>query len=198
MATDHRTATRHRFGLEHDGLEVSEADYLDAQFDEPWRYELVEGRLSVLSPNSEEHCDAEEFWIDLLIPYKLANRNRVQKVVPEAWVRIKGKTYRIGDLGVYLVGERSAIRRPTRAPELMFEFLSPGKDAHDRDYLQKRADYHAVEVWEYVVVDPEARTVLVLSHQPEGYHEAALSVEDTYTTPLLPGFAVALAEVLPE
>ena len=37
------------------------ADYLDAEFEEPYRYELVRGRLAVvMSPNSEEHDDAAD------------------------------------------------------------------------------------------------------------------------------------------
>ena len=181
----------------HDGNAVSEEDYLAAEFEEPWRYELVDGRLSVLSPNSEDHCDAHEVWRDRFVAYKLAQPDRVEKVVTEAWLRIHGKTYRIGDLGVFLRGERSATRRPERVPEIMFEFVSPGRDSRDRDYVQKRADYHRVGVLEYVIVDPEARSVLVLTHQPNGYDEVSLALDCVYSTPLLPGLAIAIAEVFP-
>ena len=191
-------ATRSTLGWHDNRKEISEQDYLAAEFEEPWRYELVDGRLSVLSPNSEEHCDAEEFWLERLFLYKAENRNLLEKVVPEAWLRIHGKTYRIGDLGVFLRGERSATRRPERVPEIMFEFVSPGRDSRDRDYVQKRADYHRVGVLEYVIVDSEARSVLILTHQPDGYRETKLDKSKIYHTPLLPGFAVTLADVLPD
>ncbi|HEX8202403.1 MAG TPA: Uma2 family endonuclease [Isosphaeraceae bacterium] len=182
-------------GLGDHGRPISDEEYLSAEFEEPWKYELVDGRLLVLSPNSEDHDDAAEPWRDFLVAYKLAHRDRVEKVVPEAWVRIRPGRFRIGDIGVYLVSDRSALRRPDRAPELMYEVVSPGLDSSERDYVEKRAEYHAIGVLEYVIVDYLARNVLVLTHTPAGYEERVLTEADTYTTPLLPGLSIPLAEV---
>jgi Uma2 family endonuclease len=193
MATD-TTATRLRLGLDDHGRALTEAEYLGADFEDPWRYELRDGRLVVMSPAGEDHVNAHEVWRDLLVVYKLAHRQIVQKVVSEAWVRIPEGDYRIGDLGVYLRGERSGQKIPDRVPELMFEFVSPGRMAHDRDYVEKRVDYHAAGVREYVIVDPLAVRVIVLTHAPEGYQERVLRHGDTYATPLLPDLIVPLAE----
>jgi Uma2 family endonuclease len=177
------------------GRPVSDEEYLSAEFEEPWRYELVDGRLVVMSPNSEEHDDAAEPWRDHLVAYKLAHRDRVQKVVPEAWVRVGRGRYRIGDIGVYLVSERAVLRRPGRVPELMLEVVSPGRDSGERDYVEKRAEYHAIGILEYVIIDYLARRVTVLTHAPAGYEEHVLTGTDTYTSPLLPGLAIPLADV---
>ncbi len=169
-------------------------EYSEAIFEEPWRHELVGGRLVVLPPNSEDHDNAAELWRDQLVGYKLSHRDRIQKMVSEAWVKIGQGHYRIGDIGVYLVGDRSKQRRPARAPELMIEVLSRGRDSFYRDAVEKRADYHSIEVLEYVIVDYVNQTVTVLTHAPGDYEERVLRVGDIYTTPLLPGLAIPLAE----
>ena len=190
--------TRVLLGLADNEREVDEADYLDAEFEEPYRYELVRGRLVVLSPNSEEHDDAAEPWRERLYAYKLAHRGVIQKIVPEAWVRISPKDFRIGDIGVYLTGDRSAQKRPVRVPEIMIEVLSPGQDSHDRDLVEKRDEYHAIGVLEYLIVDRLARRVIALVREPAGYAERILTEADTYTTPLLPGLSILLVDVLAE
>ena len=48
---------------------------------------------------------------------------------------------------------------------------------------------------EYVIVDRQARPVMVLTHADEGYQEQVLGPSDTYRTTLLPGLEVPLAEV---
>ena len=116
---------------------------------------------------------------------------------PSAWVRVPGGTDRIGDIGVYLVADRPTPKIPDRVPELMFEIVSPGREDRDRDYVEKRADYHRVGVREYVIIDRFEKQVTVLTYTPEGYEEHVLTPGDTYTSPLLPGLEIPLAEVLP-
>ena len=193
-----RTETRRLLGPGDHGRAIGDDEFLAAEFEEAWRYELEGGKLIVMSPNSEEHDDATEPVRDHLVAYKLAHRDRVQKVVSEAWVRVRPGTYRIGDLAVYLVGDRAATRRPTRVPELIFEVVSPGAESEHRDYVEKRAEYHSIGVLEYVIIDPLDRRVLVLRRDPDRYDETVLSDQDQYTTPLLPGLAVPLAEVFPD
>lgn len=189
------TGTRLLLGPGDHGREVEERDYLEAEFEEGWRYELVGGRLVVMSPNSEEHADAAEPWLERLFLYKATNRDLVQKIVPEAWVRIGPKNYRIGDIGVYLQGSRSTRRRPARAPELMIEILSMGRDSHDRDYVEKRAEYHSIEILEYLIVDPHEWRVTVLALGPNGYDERILNRGEVYTSALLPGLEIPLDAV---
>ncbi len=77
----------------------------------------------------------------------------------------------------------------------MFEIVSPGRMSRERDYIRKRADYHRFGVREYVVIDRRQRTVSVFRWEPAGYEETVLTAGDVYTSPLLPGLAVPLAEV---
>ena len=86
-------------------------------------------------------------------------------------------------------------RSPTGVPELMFEVVSPDKVSRERDYVRKRAEYHRFGVREYVIIDRFQRIVTVLSYAPNGYEERILTVDDTYESPLLPGFSIHLSEV---
>jgi Uma2 family endonuclease len=192
MATD-RTILE--LGLKDDGRLVSSEDFADADFDEPWKYERVGGRLVVLAPSGEEHVNHTEPWRDRLVFYKLARPDVVQKVVSEAWLRVDDGTDRIGDIGVYLVPTGPVPRIPDRVPEMRFEVVSPDRVSRDRDYLVKKADYHRFGVREYVIIDRFQRMVSVLTHESGGYAERILSVGEAYESPLLPGLAIPLSEV---
>jgi len=197
MAThEPTTETQLTLGPQDDGRFVSAEEFASAVFLEPWEYERVGGRLVVMSPEGEEHVDDSEPWRDALVLYKRLGRpDVVQKVVSNAWIRVNGGTDRIGDIGVYLVPDGPVPRIPDRVPDLMFEFVSPGRTARDRDYVEKREEYYRVGVREYVIIDRFDKKVTVLTHGPGGYEELVLTLADTYRSPLLPGLEIPMAEV---
>jgi Uma2 family endonuclease len=79
------------------------------------------------------------------------------------------------------------------APELVVEVLSPGANNERRDREIKRKLYSRRGVREYWICDPRAFSVEVWRHQGEGLELAAtLAGSDVLTSPLLPGFAVAV------
>src|SRR4028118_1973979 len=91
------TSARLRLGPEDDGRPVTDEEFAEADYAEPWTYERVNGRLVVMSPEGQENIDASEPWRDALVLYKKLNRpDLVQTVRSEAWVRIPGGTDRIG------------------------------------------------------------------------------------------------------
>ena len=187
---------RLHLGFDDHGRELSDEEYRNAAFDVPWRYELLDGRLSVMPPCGQGHVEREQPWLRRLFAYSDQRPDLVEFVVPEAWVMIHDGRYRIGDLGVYLHGDRSNTPIPDRVPELMVEIVSPGRTSHDRDYQEKKVDYFQAGVLEYVIVDPIAWRVQVLTRGETGYVERVLKAGETYTTPLLPGLEVVLNEVL--
>jgi len=179
-------------GPDDHGRPVSADEFADADYAAPWKYEREDGRLVVMPPDGKDHIVTSSPWLDRLIVYKLNHPEVVWQVVPNAWIRVSDGTDRIGDLGVYLVETEI----PDRPPAMMFEVVSPGKVSRERDYIKKRAEYHKLGVREYVIVDRFQETVTVLTYAVEGYQERVLTAADTYTSPLLPGLAVPLAEVL--
>jgi Uma2 family endonuclease len=94
---------------------------------------------------------------------------------------------------VFVRAERRSILTKANvqgAPDLVIEILSPSNRQYDE--VVKRKRYDAMGVAEYWIVDPESETVKI-------YRRAGnlVPVEsaDPLTTPLLPGFALTLAEV---
>jgi len=59
----------------------------------------------------------------------------------------------------------------------------------------RRLEYEAIGVREYVIVDRFKRQALVLTLGAQGFSERVLCETDAYTSPLLPGLSVRLAEV---
>jgi len=196
MAT-YQAPPRPTLGPDDHGRPVSADKFADAEYAVPWKYEREDGRLVVMPPDGQDHNDIAEPWRDELVLYKRLTRpGHVQMVKSEAWIRVGGGTDRIGDLAVYLASDRPVLPIPDRVPDLVFEIVSPGRLAHERDYLKKRDDYFRLGVREYVITDRFERKVTVLTHTPGGYAERVLTAADTYTSPLLPGLAVPLAEIL--
>ena len=58
-------------------------------------------------------------------------------------------------------------------PRLVAEVVSPGKTNRDRDYIHKRAQYAAIAVPEYWLIDSVAQTVMVLTLDGE-YREVGV------------------------
>lgn len=185
--------SRLRLGLADHGRIVSAGDFADAEFDAPYTYEREGGRLVAMTPEGVDHVLASNPWRNRLILFQFQTPGIIQEVVTQNWVRPDDATDRIGDIGVFLANRPFDL--PDGPPDLMFEIVSAGKANRTRDYVTKRADYEKLGVKEYVIVDRFDRRLTVLSLGAQGYHEVVLTAADTYTTPLLPGFAVRLADV---
>ncbi len=84
-------------------------------------------------------------------------------------------------------------------PDLVVEVISSSSGRHDR--IKKSRLYRKHGVKEYWLVDPEAKTVEVLTADHRGWYQAgAYDEEDTLLSPLLSGLQVKLKEIfaLPE
>jgi len=184
-----------RFGPKDDGIRMSASEFAVAEHQEPYIYERVKGRLVVMSPAGPEHRSVSRAFRRELGGYWAQHPNVVDDVDGEGWVATSPDDDRIPDICVYLAGEDSALVVPGRVPELIFEFVSSSRSDQERDYIDKRAEYHAIGVKEYVVVDRFKQAVLVLAWQQNDYAEKWLGQNDNYVTEVLPGLSVSLAEV---
>jgi Uma2 family endonuclease len=198
MATHEPTTDPHlKLGQLDDGRPTTVEEFAEAEFEEPWTYERVDGRLVVMSPEGSGHVIQGVPWQQRLNVYSFEYPEIVQAVVSQAWITINAKNTRIADIGVYLGGKLEDLDIPNQIPDLVFEFVSPSKQDRKRDYVEKRADYQKIGVREYVIVDRFDKKVTVLTLGAAGYLEQVLTSADIYRSPLLPGFEVRLAEVLP-
>ncbi len=113
-------------------------------------------------------------------------------------VKTENKKYREPDL-VYLSNERERQypdrSRPPFGADLVMEVVSEGEEARDRDTRQKPLDYAAAGIPEYWIVDPENRTITVLSLEGAEYFPRGVFGEgEVAESALLPGFSVDVAE----
>jgi len=178
------------------GMEVSADQFASADFQGPYIYERVQGRLVVMSPAGPEHRQVSRPFRLELGGYWHAHTDVVDEVDIEGWVATSADDDRIPDICVYLVAGRSHETVPQRVPEIIFEFVSQDRTDQERDYIDKRKEYYGIGVREYVIVDRFKQAVLVLTHSDLGdFEEAWLPSSGVYTSPLLPGFSVPLVEV---
>jgi Uma2 family endonuclease len=182
-----------KFGPGDAGEPVSAEEFAAAEFEEPYTYERVRGRLVVMSPAGPDHRQTSRTFRRELCGYWHLHPDVVEDDHVEGLVATSSQDDRIPDICVYLFG--STGRVPHRVPDAIFEFVSHDRADQERDYIQKRAEYHAIRVKEYVIVDRFKETVLVLTWQPGDYAERVLQKDDDYTTPLMPGLRVRLSEV---
>jgi Uma2 family endonuclease len=103
------------------------------------------------------------------------------------------------DILVLLPGWQGSVTRrgPEGAPDLVIEIISPSHRGHD--LLTKRALYARGGVREYWLVDPEARTVEVLTLDRDAFHSIQVaSAQDSVISPLLDGAEFPLSAVFAE
>ena len=188
--------TKLELGKKDDGLLLTQEEFAEADFEEPWRYERVKGRLVVMAPEGQDHIVAGQPFLVELCAYRKSHPEIVEFVVPQAWVRPDEDTDRMGDIGVFLVSKRAQPKIPDRVPEIVIEVVSKGKRDRKRDYEEKREEYHRLGVKEYVIVDRFEHRVTVLEWKKDGYTERVLGPEESYTTRLLPGLSIPLNTII--
>ncbi|MFM9962890.1 MAG: Uma2 family endonuclease [Planctomycetaceae bacterium] len=187
-------AQRLRLGPDDAGRRLTRAEYADADYAEPYKYERVHGRLVVMSPAGPEHRFVSRPFRRKLCTFWEEHLSLVEDVAVEGWVATSPDDDRLPDICVYFVGDDSQHRVPDRVPAMIFEFVSQSRSDQKRDYIHKRDEYRAIGAKEYVIVDRFKRLVLVLRWQPDGYAEHTLTEHDFYSTPLLPDLVIPLSE----
>jgi Uma2 family endonuclease len=171
------TQAKHRFSSFEDYLSYRETEQDNV------RYELVEGELIELAPESPQNNFVARRLLFFLashniIPLELLVNHACEVQVPV--LQPKDAANRFPDLVVLrpehldLMGNRLTITSLMPPPQLIVEVVSPGKTNRDRDYINKRAQYAAIAVPECWLIDPIAGTVLVLQLQGDDYETIGL------------------------
>ncbi len=178
-------------------IKLTVAD-LEALPEDGKRYELIEGEL---------HVSTQPHWIHQRVRLRIAS-------ALEAWSEATGLGVVNMSPGVIL-GEEDAVApdvvwisrarlraldaetgRLRGAPDLIVEVLSPGPENGRRDKRAKRYLYSRYGVREYWIVDWQSRRVEVYRRRGVALHlVSTLSDEEELASPLLPGFALRVAEL---
>ncbi len=173
--------------------EWTEEDYLALETNR--LIELSDGCLEVLPVATIFHQLIVKFLLVLLDRHVSAHAAGVVLPAPLP-VRLWSGKFREPDI-VYLRPHR--IATPHGQPDgadLVVEVVSEGPENRERDLVTKRREYARAGVAEYWIVDPEQQRVAVLTLDGATYREHGnFGNGDRATSVLLPGFAVAVADV---
>ncbi len=161
------------------------------------RYEWVDGVLVAMNPPTFRHMLIAKF-IERQLDAKIQQMKQSWLCFREAGIRTGWRKSRLTD--VYVVTQAqvndfldtSAICQT--APLLAVEVVSP--DSVTRDYRYKRAEYAALEIPEYWIVDPLEQKVTVLQFNEGLYDETVFTGEQQIESPTFPELALTVAQIL--
>lgn len=158
-------------------------DYLNYDDGSDRRYELVDGELTELPPESEPNTAiaGELFWL-------FANAQIVQRRLIKLYAcQIQVPVLESGDAAnrfpdlvilrpehLSLTQSQLTIKLEMPPPQLIAEVVSPGSETtenYQRDYIRKRAQYAACGISEYWLIDPERAVIVVLHLEGNQYGE---------------------------
>ncbi len=122
------------------------------------RYELVNGELIEMPPESQGNCALSGLlYAELLkhFPFYFISHKDLEIEVTgrRAKCRLPDLVVHTEESRAALVGSnRNTLTRELPPPALVIEIVSPGSTNHTRDYRHKRTEYAAREILEYWIV----------------------------------------------
>jgi Uma2 family endonuclease len=174
----------------------TEAEYLALERNSGnWMIELAYGRLDILPMPDMLHQDIVKFLFFLLDAFATADRLGRVYFAPLP-VRLWPGQFREPDI-VFLKTRRiKDKRKPPDGADLVMEVVIPGAESRERDLEEKRADYAKAKIPEYWIVDPETKTITVLTLSGKSYKvHGVYKPGDQAASKLLKGFKVAVSDV---
>jgi Uma2 family endonuclease len=162
------------------------------RFDDRYRYELIHGVL-VVSPYP---LPTERGPNDMLGHWLLTYREQhpqglaLDLTLHEQEIQTRDNR-RQADRAIW-AGRGHLPNVDEDTPSIVVEFVSAARKDRQRDYAEKRKAYLEINIVEYWVIDRFRRLMTVYRHDGQ---DTVVNENDTYTTPLLPGFELPLARL---
>ncbi len=165
------------------------------------RYELVDGELVEMPPESPENNDIARILLFELAKYVpirlLANKDT------EIEVTGRRAKCRLPDLLVHTEESKAALAGATRAtitrdmppPALVVEVVSPGATNRTRDYRHKRTEYAARGIAEYWIIDPEERQITICKWVDGQYEDTVITGVDRIQSDVIPSLELTCDRV---
>ncbi|HEV3262947.1 MAG TPA: Uma2 family endonuclease [Gemmataceae bacterium] len=165
------------------------------EYDENYRYELIHGVLVVTPIALAEETDPNEELGRMLRNYQEQHLqgHTLDKTLPQQYVRTS-RSRRLADRLIWAGLGRVPDRRRD-LPAVVVEFVSASRRDRQRDYVDKRQEYTEIRIPEYWIIDRFRRIMTVIHNRPGGVEEQVIRENETYSTPLLPGFELPLARL---
>jgi Uma2 family endonuclease len=179
-------------------------EYLNYEDETDYRYELIDGELVPLAPESEFNNFIANFLLFTLassgiVPLRLIRTHACEVQVPV--LQSKDAANRYPDVVVLreehltLMNKRLTITLDMPPPRLVAEVVSPGKVGRDRDYNRKRKQYGAIGIPEYWIVDPAGQRVMVLRLESGEYVESVFAGSDRIISAIFPELELTVEQI---
>ena len=170
-------------------------DYVNLPESDDKRYELIDGELYLAPSPTTVHQSISGALFAAIRHYVVSNDvGRVYAAPLD--VVLSNEDVLQPDI-LYISSRRENIITEINiqgAPDLVVEILSPG--TADRDRTVKRARYFVHGVQEYWIVDPQAKTIEVLTAGQDDFETVQVYAEDTsLASPVLEGFGVDVGTI---
>jgi Uma2 family endonuclease len=175
-------------------------EFLEAEEERGYRYELARGVLEVTHVPNDPHGSIVWIILRFIAVYDLSHPRVIDRAGGGNEFRfwLPGMSSgRNPDVGVSLRGTPKDWRG-NRPASLAFEVVSEGNDAHERDYVTKRAEYLAYGLREYWIIDPQTKTATVLIRDGDTWVEQTYREDQQALSLVLPGFAIRLPDLWPQ
>ena len=164
------------------------------------RYELVDGELVEMPPESQENNDITKYLL-----FELAKHIPLALIAFNTEIEVMGRRSqcRLPDLLVHTEESKVALRGATRAtitremppPALVIEVVSPGAANRARDYRYKRTEYAARGIAEYWIVDPEMQQITVCKWVEGQYEDTAFTGTSRIESDLIPNWERSIEQI---
>ncbi len=180
-------------------------DYLNYEDDTDYRYELIDGKLVPLAPESPENDLIARFLLFVfvsrgIVPLKLVGIHTCEVQVPVFQPHDAANRYPdvvvLREEHLTLMKKRLTVTLDMPPPRLVAEVVSPGKVGRDRDYNCKRKQYAAIGIPEYWIIDPIEQRVMVLRLESGEYIESIFSGSDRIISPTFPQLELTAEQIL--
>lgn len=166
------------------------------------RYELVNGELVEMPPESQENTDiARGLLFELAKHVAIAllafKDTEIEVAGRRAKCRLPDLLVHTEELKAALAGaRRTTITRNMPPPTLVIELVSPGATNRTRDYRYKRTEYAAREIAEYWIVDPEERQITVCQWMDGQYEDELFKGDNRIESAVIPSFELSADQIL--
>ncbi|MDJ0659347.1 MAG: Uma2 family endonuclease [Crocosphaera sp.] len=170
---------------------MSLEDYFNYDDDTETRYELEDGELLIMPPESDLNLRIASFLFAYFVMQGVPSyRLRIGTEIVVTGTRV---TVRLPDLMILTEELATALKSASRStvtmdmppPQLVVEIVSPGKRNRDRDYRYKRSQYQARGISQYWIIDPIEQQITVLSLVEGLYEEAIFKGDNVIASPIL-------------
>lgn len=189
-----------RLGPQHDGMRMTLREFNEVEFEPGYIFELARGVVVVAELPNVFHMLIVLAIRDALILYRAKHPERIFAVAGggESGVEMPAmESRRHPDISAYLTPPPTSDAQPwdTWIPEIAVEVVS--ESSRKRDFDDKPDDYLAAGVKQYWIIDPPRKRATLLTRAADNtWKRADIEAAGTISTGLLPGFSLALSDIL--